>query len=89
MCLDLVAVEVERDLGQNCPTCGRVSTQRCTLSKVIAHMGTEHLPDSEKECWCLMTRDSSRSQEVSLDWLELVDDIVDAQWDCLTLECTD
>ena len=30
-------------------------------------MGTELLPDSEKECWCLTSRDSDRSRDGSLD----------------------
>ena len=37
-------------------------------------MGTEILPDSEKECWCLTTM--SRSREQSLDW----DDIANSCW---------
>ena len=37
------------------------------------HIGTEPLPDSEKECWCLTIRDSERSREPSLELVDTED----------------
>lgn len=50
-------------------------------------MGTELLPDSEKECWCLTMRESILSRDPSLDLDSIIEMVNAASSGMLREEC--